>query len=90
MAKITERVYTIPLRKKYLKAPRYKRAKKSAKIIREFIEKHVGEGEVKISEDLNQQLWERGGKKVPPKVKVLVKKEDEEITVSKYEEESSS
>ncbi len=84
-----ERIYTIPLRREYLKVPRWKRAKKAMKAIREFTVRHmkVEADNVKISNSVNEVIWERGGKKVPPKITVKMIKEEEVVYVLLPDEE---
>lgn len=70
-----EREYVIPLRKGVLKAPRYRRAKKAIKIIKEFLAKHMKVEnrdlkKVKIDLYLNNEVWFRGIKKPANKIKV--------------------
>ncbi|MDO8516692.1 MAG: 50S ribosomal protein L31e [Nanoarchaeota archaeon] len=76
-----EREYVIPLRKQILKVPRYKRAKKAIRTIKEFIAKHMKVeyrdiGNVKIDRYLNQEIWFRGIKNPPVKIKVKAIKRD--------------
>jgi large subunit ribosomal protein L31e len=73
-----ERIYVIPLRKEWLKAPKHKRAKKAVRAVREFLAQHmrVEMEKVKIGKWLNVLLWERGIRKPVAKVKVKVTKED--------------
>lgn len=73
---ILERAYTIPLRQEFLKVPRYKRAKKAAKAVKEFLAKHMKVEnrdleKVKMDPWLNRAIWMRGIKK--PVYKVTVK-----------------
>lgn len=72
-----ERTYIIPLRKEWLKAPKYKRAKKAMTAVKEFLAKHMKSDNVKIGTNLNMKLWERGIKSPPHKLKVSVIKEDD-------------
>ncbi len=70
-----EREYVIPLKKKVLKVPKYKRAKKAVRTIREFLVKHMKVEnrdikKVKIDLYLNNELWFRGIKKPANKIKV--------------------
>jgi len=75
--KSMERVYVIPLRKEFLKTPKWKRSKKSIKTIRKFVERHMKVEKVLIGKELNEKIWERGSKNPPSKIKVrCVKKED--------------
>jgi len=82
-----EREYIIPLRRQWLKVPQYKRAKKAVKAIREFIAKHMRIPErnlklVKIDKWLNEELWFRGIKKPPAKIKVKAVRDGDNIKVS--------
>jgi large subunit ribosomal protein L31e len=70
-----EREYVIPLRREARKVPRYRRAKKAVKAMKEFLAKHMKvEGrdlkKVKIDIYLNNEVWFRGIKKPLHKVKV--------------------
>jgi len=67
-----ERVYTIPL-KKARRKPRSKRAPAAVRVLREFLLRHTKAKDVKISNDVNEFVWERGIHKFPPRVKVRVK-----------------
>jgi large subunit ribosomal protein L31e len=87
----TERTYIIPLRKEWLKNPKYKRAKKAIRAIQEFLAKHMKSDNVKIGNNLNLKIWEHGIKNPPHKIKVSVVKEDDgtvktELFGFKYEE----
>ena len=75
MAEQTERTYTIPLRKAFLRAPDYKRAKRSVNEIRYFLQRHLKSDDIKIGKQLNDALWARGGKHPPSKIKVKVLKD---------------
>lgn len=76
-----ERVYVIPLRRRWLKVVKYQRGKKAVKAVREFIIKHMKNNNVKIGKYLNEILWERGIRKPPHKVKVRTWKEDDVVKV---------
>ncbi len=74
-----EREYVIPVRKRILKVPRYKRAKRAIRTIQDFLARHMKvEGrdtrKVKIDKYLNEEMWFRGIKKPITKVKVRAKK----------------
>src|SRR3989338_6340607 len=76
MAKI-ERVYNIPLRSEWLKAPPYKRAKKAVSAVREFLVKHMKSEQVKLGRMLNHKIWECSIKNPPHHIKVNVIKYDD-------------
>ncbi|MCD6503659.1 MAG: 50S ribosomal protein L31e [Thermoplasmata archaeon] len=85
---VLERVYTIPLRKAKA-APRYKRAKKAAKLVREFIARHMKTKEelIWIDPRLNEFIWQRGAEKPPARIRVFARKlDDGTVEVKLYED----
>lgn len=76
-----EREYIVPMRKGIMNVPRYRRAKKAVKTLKEFMVKHMNVRDndirkVKVDINLNNEIWFRGIKKPLTKVKVLAKKID--------------
>lgn len=71
------RVITVPLRKVWKQAPRWKRTSRAVKELKEVIKKNTRAKEVKIGRALNEKLWEHGGKSPPAKVKVVVIEEED-------------
>ena len=74
--KIDERVYTIPLRREWIKYPRGRRVNRSVNVVRSFIRKHTKAEDVKLSVGINEYLWMSGIQKPPGKVKVTVRLEE--------------
>ncbi|MEM4328014.1 MAG: 50S ribosomal protein L31e, partial [Candidatus Woesearchaeota archaeon] len=74
-----ERSYIIPLRKEWIKAPRYKRAKKAVSAVREFLMKHMKANDVKIGPQLNLAIWKRGIRNPPAKIKVSARKDEKGV-----------
>lgn len=72
-----EKLFTIPLRKEFIKAPKYKKTSKAVRALKQFIQKHMKVKEVKIGKHLNQYLWQNGNRNPPPKVKVKTIKEED-------------
>ena len=72
-----EREYNVPLRKGWLKSPKYKRAKKAVKTLREFLQKHMKSENVKIGKYANLDIWKKGIKNPPHHIKVNVTKDSE-------------
>ncbi|OYT61407.1 MAG: 50S ribosomal protein L31e [Thermofilum sp. ex4484_15] len=70
-------MYTIPLRYAYF-VPRPKRANKAIKLIREFVRRHLKVERVVIGNDVNEKIWERNRERPPRRIKVKVKKVDED------------
>ena len=70
---LEEQIYVIPLRD-VKRAPRWKRSQRAVKEIRAYLEKHLKSDNVKIDQDLNEKLWERGSQKPPRKVRVRAMK----------------
>ena len=86
--KITlEREYVVPLRREWLKVPRYRRAEKAVKALKEFIARHMkvydrNLNKIKIDVYLNNEIRFRGMKKPLHKVKVkAIKYESGEVAV---------
>ncbi len=74
---VLERTYNVPLRKEFLKAPRWKRTPKAAKALKMFISRHMKSENVKIGKYANMELWKHGMKNPPHHIKVeAVKDED--------------
>ncbi len=87
MSQELERVYTINLGKVLL-SPDNQRAKRAINLVKEFARHHMKTQEIKIEEDLSHQIWKRGIKHPPRKIRVKMTKTDEGfILVSPYEEE---
>jgi len=78
---ILEREYNIPLRKEWLKVPRYRRAKKAIKAIREFLARHMRADfeKIKVGRWLNEEMWKHGIKRPPHHIKVKTTKNDEGV-----------
>lgn len=76
-----ERTYVIPLRREWLKTPRYKRAKKAIRAIKEFLIRHVKaeEENIRIGQSLNKTIWHHGIKNPPGKIKVNILKDEKGI-----------
>jgi len=78
---VIERIYIVPLRKEWIKVPKFKRAKKGIKAIKEFMSQHfrIEEKNVKLGRWLNEAIWARGIKNPPHKLKVKAIKDDKGI-----------
>ncbi len=84
-AKEIERTYNVPLRKEYRKVPRWRKTKKAAKALREFLVKHMKSDNVKLGIDVNDELWKHGIRNPPHHIKVIAKKDDKgEVKVSLF------
>lgn len=82
MAKVElERVYSIRLRHKMKRYPRWLRAKKAVKYVRKFLSRHmkVDPENIKIDTAINEKIWERGAEKPPVRIKVRAVKFDDGI-----------
>ena len=90
MSQELERVYTINLGKVKLSQSQH-RAVRAINMIREFARHHMKVETIKIEEELAQQIWSKGVRSPPRKVRVRMTKTDEGfILVSRYDEESKS
>ena len=77
-----ERVYTVPLRKEFQKAPKYKYASKAMRALKQFLIKHMKSEDIKIGKYLNQSIWQNGPKNPPAKVKINVVKDKENVVTA--------
>jgi large subunit ribosomal protein L31e len=77
--KTIERTYTVPLRREYLKAPKWNRTKKAVSALRQFLAKHMKSEDVRLGTALNEKLWKHGIKNPPHHVKVSVTKNEEGV-----------
>lgn len=85
-----ERVYTIPLGKVLL-SPNNQRAKRAVNMIREFARHHMKTEQIKIDQEVSHQVWARGIRHPPRKIRVkMTKDEDGRIIVSTYVEEEKA
>src|SRR3989344_631244 len=77
-----EKEYVIPLRREFIKAPRYNRTSRAIRTIKEFIAQHMKVydrdlSKIKLDVYFNNEMWFRGRKSPPGKVKVRAVKEEE-------------
>ena len=81
--------YTIPLRRDFVKVPRYKKANRAIRTIKQFLTKHTKLEDVRIGKKLNEYIWENGIKNPPGKVTVTLNYLDDHVTAElegyKYE-----
>jgi large subunit ribosomal protein L31e len=85
-----EREYIVPLRREWLKVPKYRRSSRAVKALKKFIARHMklydsDLRKVKIDQVLNNELRFRGMKKPPAKIKVRARKFDDIIRVELVE-----
>ncbi len=77
---IIEKEYIIPLRREWLKVPQYERTGRAIKAIKKFIAKHMkipdrDVKKVKLDVFFNNEIWFRGRKNPPSKIKLKAIKE---------------
>jgi len=75
---VEERVMVVPLARARYKA-RWRRAKKAVKLLREFVARHMKAKEVKVSCEVNEEIWSRGAQKPPRRVTVKAVKDEEGV-----------
>lgn len=83
---VLEREYIIPLRRVWLRVPKYERTGKAIKAIKQFIAKHMKVPDrdiekVKLDIYFNNELWFRGRAHPPAKIKVRAIKEGDIVKV---------
>ncbi|RMD67510.1 50S ribosomal protein L31e [Candidatus Pacearchaeota archaeon] len=72
--------YVIPLRREWRKVANYRRAGRAIKAIKKFVARHAKVPErdlekVKIDSSLNEEIWFRGRRHPPAKIKVRVERD---------------
>lgn len=85
-SKYVEKVLTLNLRKYFLPASKYKRAKKAMNVLRRLLIRHTKSKNIKISEKINRYIWNRGIKNPPHKITVKILKREDIAYVDLYEE----
>lgn len=82
-----KRVYNVPLRRGFLKTPKWKRTKKAVKVLKEFLAKHMKTDieNVKIGGNLNESLWKHGIRNPPHHVKISAVKDKDGIVKAELE-----
>ncbi len=73
---VEERIYTIPFRRVWA-TPRGKRTPRASRMLRDFVRRHMKTEDVRISNEVNEELWARGIKKPPRQIKVRLVKDKE-------------
>ena|SRR3989344_6479922 len=86
----SERIYTIPLRKAFSKAPNWRRTERAVNEIRAFMQHHMKCETVKIGKYLNLEMWSHGRKNPPARIQVkaikdTVKIKDKDVDVVRVE-----
>ncbi|MBI2582047.1 60S ribosomal protein L31 [Candidatus Woesearchaeota archaeon] len=79
--KTIERTYNVPLRKEYMKAPRWNRTKKAVTALRQFLVRHMKSEDVRLSKELNEEMWKHGIKNPPHHVKVKAVKDEKGVVM---------
>ncbi len=90
MSQELERVYTINLGKVKISQSQH-RAVRAINMIREFAQHHMKVETIKIEEELSHEIWSKGVRNPPRKVRVRMSKTDEGyVLVSRYDEGAES
>jgi len=76
-----ERIYTINLKREFLKGARWKKSQKASYAVRAFLKKHMktDENKIKIGSSIIEKIWEHGNQKPPTKIRIKVIQTDEGI-----------
>ena len=70
-----EKLFTIPLRREWVRVPKWRRTKRAADAVRAFVIRFAKAKEVKIGRWLNLELWAKGAKNPPSKIYVKITKD---------------
>lgn len=66
------KVYTIPLRREFQKAPFKRKTNKAVRALKQFVEKHTKADTILVGEELNEHMWSKGITNPPGKVQVEI------------------
>lgn len=72
------RTYMVPLGVAF-EAPRYRRSKVAIRIIKEFATRHMKATEVSIAEEVNKQIWSRGIRNPPRRIRLDMERDEDGI-----------
>jgi large subunit ribosomal protein L31e len=72
------RTYMVPLGVAF-EAPPYRRSKVAIRIIREFATRHMKATEVSIAEEVNEQVWSKGIKSPPRRIRLDMERDEDGI-----------
>ena len=75
---VEEKIYTVPLRRGFLKVAKYDRTRKAMTTLKQYLKKHLKK-DVKIGKYLNLEIWKYGRKNPPSKIKIRVEEEKENL-----------
>lgn len=78
---VLERVYNVPLRKKYQRAPRWKKTNRAISALKEFVKKHMKSDNIKIGKHINKDMWKNGIRNPPHHVKVNCAKDEDGLVI---------
>ena len=84
--KLKEQIYIIPLRD-VQHTPRWERGKRAMKAIRDYLARHMKSEDIKLAQNINEAVWERGSHKPPSRIRVRAMKfEDGQVQAELAEE----
>src|SRR4030042_7021961 len=84
------RIDTVNLTKAW-DTPKYRRTDRVINIIKEFTKRHMQTNKIKIDQDLNRDIWSRGKRNPPRKIRLrMIKEDDDTVVVSSFIEEKKS
>ncbi|HET9009999.1 MAG TPA: 50S ribosomal protein L31e, partial [Nitrosarchaeum sp.] len=90
MSQELERVYTINLGKALISVNSH-RAPRAINMIKEFARHHMKTEDIRIEEDVAHQIWSKGVRSPPRKIRVRMSKTDEGyVLVSPYSDEKET
>ncbi len=84
--KLKEQIYVIPMIQTK-KVPRWIRASRAVKEIRQYLARHMKSQDIKIDASINEKIWSRGSENPPSRIRVRAMKfEDGQVQAELAEE----
>jgi len=82
---VLERNFNVPLRREFLKSPKYKRGKKAVTALRSYLVRHMKSDNIKIGKYANLKIWEKGIRNPPHHIKIVAKKTEKGVVSAELE-----
>lgn len=79
---VLERKYIVNLRRYFIREKHYRTTKRAVTGLYEFLQQHMKQEDrknIKIGKYLNEKIWQHGIRNPPPRVEIIVKKDDKGI-----------
>lgn len=82
---VEERIYTVPLARAWV-SQKHRRAERAVSLLRAFAKRHMKPTAIIIDPEVNEEIWSRGIRNPPRRIRVRMSKDSEGVvTISPAE-----